>query len=202
MKRNRLKKLIIALTMASLVGKALPSTAAPALQGATICANAFEDDNGNGIHDSDEGQLAGVTLVIASSEQVVMRAVSSGSGDPVCADELAPGRYQVVQIVPGNLEMTTAANAQLQVDDGEAYGVEFGSRNLPGDRGADPDSPNVPVAIPTPVGDESGAKEADTTSEASEGIDLLALSGLLVMSLGVVLLGVLIFLVLQRQSRS
>jgi cell division septation protein DedD len=172
-------------------------TPSPTPTGATLCVNAFADGNANGQKDDTEGYMAGVTFTVASSGQVVGQLISTGSADPVCLEALPAGSYQIAQIVPARLEMTTAANTTLDVTEGNTFGVEFGSRlrtddSSDGQAIADNPEPTPAEAVPTtaPAAEESGG-----------GLSLLAISGLVVMLLAVVMLGVLIFLVLRQQSK-
>ncbi len=96
--------------------------------GGSVCLNAFADTNGNGVHDADEGYMAGVTFSVANAERVVGQGVSAGAEQPVCFDGLNAGEYQATQILPPRLEMTTAAQAMITVNDGGVVGIEFGSR--------------------------------------------------------------------------
>lgn len=173
-------------------------TPTPTPTGATICVNAFADDNANGAHDSNEGYMAGVTFTIASNGQVVTQVISPGSEEAVCVDGVMPGSYQIAQIVPGRLEMTTSANAALEVEQGKTYGVEFGSRLRPAD--AEPTAAGTAVAS-NPEAATPGEATAGAEAEDTGGLSFLAISGLIVMLLAVVLLGVLIFMVLRQQSR-
>lgn len=170
--------------------------------GATICMNAFADENGNGAHDSSEGYMAGVTFTVASSERAVGQALSLGNATPVCFDGLEAGSYQVAQVLPALLETTTLPNTMLEINEGRTYGVEFGSRIhqpvidaevVPPDTGED--------SAAEPTIDPGTTDQPDDTKPEEEGTDLLALSGLAVMFLGIVLLGALIFVMLRQQSR-
>lgn len=165
--------------------------------GGTICVNAFADDNANGARDDNEGFMGGVTFTIASSTQLVAQAVSNGSPEPVCFEALEAGTYTITQIVPGALEMTTAASATLDLSVGQVIGVEFGSR--------------VRTNVPTPVATEVAAapdgsstpppEVNEATSDSSgSGVSWLAVGGLLLLVTAVVLLGVLVFLVLRGQK--
>ncbi len=168
-------------------------TASPTPTGATICVNAFADENGNGAHDDSEGYMAGVTFTVASSSTIAGQAVSPGRAEPVCFPGLTAGSYQIAQIVSGRLEMTTAANAMLEIEEGKTYGVEFGSRvrtenaSAP-DAIADANTP--PTAAPA-----TAQSPADDNSNSP---NLLAVSGIGALVLGVILLGVLIFALLRR----
>lgn len=164
--------------------------------GGTICVNAFLDENGNGLHEANEGYVSGVALTIAQGDVLVGRVASSGTDEPICFGGLTPGAYQVAQTVPALLEMTTQANATIQVAEGQTVGLEFGSRLRPAD--------NEVVATAT----AEGVSEADATATAAAtgngtsndggGLTPLAIAGLAAIALGVVLLGVLVFYIVRR----
>ncbi len=170
-------------------------------KGAIICVNAFADENANGVHDPAEGYMGGVTLTVANSVMVAGQAVSPGTETPICFDGLEPGVYQIAQILPNRLEMTTAANTMIEVVEGKTYGVEFGSRIRQADESIESSPTSDLIANMTPV--VTPDEEANQTMTASEegGSNIMALSGLAVMILAVLLLGVLIFLVLRQQTR-
>lgn len=176
-----------------------PSPVPTTPPGGSVCVNAFADDNANGLHDDDEGYMGNVTFSLASDDQVVGQAVSPGSDSPVCFDGLEPGTYEVAQIVPNRLEMTTAATASITVEEGSSVGVEFGSR-IRVDATADAESSggDAVAGNVTPAGEEG--VDVEEPAAANGGSNLATLSGLVVLILAVVLLGVLIFLVLRRTA--
>jgi hypothetical protein len=168
----------------------VPPTSTPVPpQGGIVCSNAFADTNGNGMRDSDEGYMAGVTFTLGQGNQVVAQAVSTGTGNPVCFEELPAGTYQVAQVLPNNLEMTTAPNATLEVVEGSTVSLEFGSRV----KSQEPDE--VAALLTATV--ESGA----ATDEASGGsrISILTISGLCAILLAIGLLGALVFILIRQQ---
>ena len=165
--------------------------------GATLCLNAFADDNGNGRHDSNEGFMGNVAFRVASGSQVVGQTVSNGTDEAVCFEGLEPGAYQVEQIVPGRLEMTTAANASVTLEEGQTAGVQFGSRIRLEDEEADAVADATAVS---PTEDaEDGTETAVTTPEETEG-GLASFSGLVLLIIAVILLGGLLFMVLRRTA--
>ena len=170
--------------------EALPESSP--VSGGTICVNAFHDENGNGLQDSNEGYMAGVTIIVAGESAVVGQAISTGTESPTCFQGLAGGPYQVAQQVPGRLQMTTAANAVVNATDGRTVAVVFGSklRQDEGFPGAGSDSEAQPTA-------GSPSSETEDGSSAT-GFDPLALSGLAVILIGLLLLGVLMFFFLRR----
>jgi hypothetical protein len=162
--------------------------------------NAFVDDNANGQRDGNEGYMAGVTISVADSTQVIHQAISAGSADAICFEGLSSGTYQIAQTVPGRLEMTTSANAALAVEAGKTYGVEFGSRVRPADSAA----PTSAIAANNPPPQVTAVSVTNNTTTngavAGDGPDALAIAGLGILGLAVVMLGVLIFVVLRRQA--
>lgn len=169
--------------------------------GATVCVNAFADDNANGQFDANEGYMGSVAFRVASATQVIGQAVSTGTNEAVCFEGLEPGSYQIEQVVPGPLEMTTAANTSVTVAEGQTAGVQFGSRLRLSNESdaAEPDSvadAGSATAEPTAAGDE--APEADEIPEEESG--LASYSGLILLVVAVILLGGLLFVVLRRTA--
>lgn len=167
--------------------------------GATVCVNAFADDNANGQFDANEGYMGSVAFRVTSGTQVIGQAVSNGTNEAVCFEGLEPGVYQIEQIVPGPLEMTTAANTTVAVDEGQTAGVQFGSRlRLESDASA-PDSvadADSATVEPTAAGEEI----SETVETPDGGPGLASYSGLILLVIAVVLLGGLLFVVLRRTA--
>lgn len=167
--------------------------------GATVCVNAFADDNGNGQFDNNEGYMGSVAFRVASGSQVIGQAVSTGTNEPVCFEGLEPGAYQIEQVVPNPLEMTTAANTSVTVAEGQTAGVQFGSRLRVEGNTSEPDSvadAGSATVEPTAVGDE--LPETVETPEEESG--LASYSGLILLVVAVILLGGLLFVVLRRTA--
>ena len=164
--------------------------------GATICINAFADDNANGQFDTNEGFMGSVAFRLANSAQVIGQAISSGTNEPVCFEGLAAGEYQIEQVVPGPLEMTTAANTTVTVAEGQTAGVQFGSRlrlETDADSVADAGAPTVEPTTATDAVPE-------TVETPEEGAGLGSYSGLILLVAAVLLLGGLLFAVLRRSA--
>ena len=173
-------------------------TPSPTPTGGRVCVNAFTDENANGTHDAAEGYMAGVTFTVANAEQRIGEAVSAGNDTPFCFEGVPAGSYQVTQIVPGALEMTTAASASIVVEEGKTVGLEFGSRLQARTAVTSPTASGEAVAsadaVPTV---ETAASTPDTTAE-SGGSSWTSYLGLIVMIAAVLLLGVLLFVALRR----
>lgn len=168
-------------------------TPTPTPEGATICVNAFNDENGNGVQDPNEGWMAGVTFVVANPTAVVGQAISTGTEAPVCIEGLPPDQYQVRQVLPARLETTTIDYADLQVQPPQTYGVAFGSRirqDAP---------PTQEVAVVPPTADASEAAPTPAPSApVRAGLSTLAVVGIGMLVLAVVLLGGILFVLLRR----
>lgn len=168
-------------------------TPSPTPGGSTICLNAFLDENGNGIHDPNEGFVTGVTLTVAQNNAIMGQGVSTGTSTPVCFSGLPGGTYQVAQNVPPTLEMTTQANATIQVGEGQTVGLEFGSRLRTATTPSAPPVPTEPVIAATATSLPDGNEAVD-----EGGIDWLVVIGLTAIAIGLILLGLLIYILLRR----
>ena len=169
---------------------------------ATICLNAFNDENGNGVHDADEDYMAGITFTVSRDGELIDTAISAGRAEPICFEGLVPGVYEVAQQIPPRLELTTADTAVIEVNAGQTLGLVFGSRLRPQPTPAtDPAGADTLVETDPPldVAPEPVAETAEPTPDTAPR-SLAALSGLIVLFLGIVLLGVLLFIFLRRQT--
>ena len=110
----------------------VPPTAEPST-GGTICVNAFDDVNSNGVRDGNEGFMPGVTIIVAGANGEAVRVISEGTAASRCFTAIEPGLYQVAQQVPAQLQMTTAANTTVEVVVGNTTAVTFGSRSRSGE---------------------------------------------------------------------
>lgn len=176
-------------------------TAAPP-DGGVVCLNAFSDVNGNGLHEADEGYMAGVTFTIAQNNQVLTQGVSQGSAAPLCFERIPEGSYQIAQVLPRTLDMTTAASITIDVAVGETVGLEFGSRVKPAEQATQEVSANPtgdPLATPLATA-EGGVTVVESGDDDGGGLDLLALSGLGILGVAVLLLGVLIVVLLRQRA--
>jgi hypothetical protein len=166
-------------------------------KGGKVCLNAFADENGNGFHDTTEGYMGRVTLTLAQNNVILGTALSGGTADPVCFEDIPAGEYEVAQIIPAGLETTTAPSTNVTVQEGSTVGVEFGSRIQ---ATVQPPAPATEVAANQPTPDTSTG-DTNSSDADDDGPGALAFVGLAVIGLAVVLLGGLIFLVLRQQSR-
>jgi hypothetical protein len=170
-------------------------TPPPAPAGGTICVNAFADENGNGLHEANEGYMAGVTFTVATADAIVGQAISTGTADPICFSDLPPGQYQVAQQIPGRLELTTAANATIAVTEGQTVGLEFGSRLRPlSVAGGEAPAPDPAEGVDAPPTSAVAAPEPAPAPRAG----IAAVVGLVVIGLAAVLLAGLLFMLLRR----
>jgi hypothetical protein len=165
--------------------------------GGTICINAFADTNADGQRGDEEGFMAGVTFTIAQNDTVVSQGVSTGTDNPLCFESLDSGSYQIAQVLPRNLETTTAPSTTIDVEEGSSISLEFGSRFETAEEVA-------VVASPTTTGGAAPAGEGDSESGEDadgSGLNPLALSGLCAILVAIGLLGGLV-VILVRQQRT
>jgi hypothetical protein len=164
--------------------------------GGEICANAFADANQNGIHDLDEGWMAGVTLSLIQDEGVIETGVSTGTEIAVCFINLS-GIYTVAQTVPRTLELTNApVSNPIEAIDGSSHYVPFGSWFS-----SDIDEEIIVEVTAEDGGEEQGSSDKEDSSSAEDdGLNPLAIVGLGAIILAIVLLAVLIVVLLRQQK--
>jgi hypothetical protein len=180
--------------------------------GGTICVNAFSDGDANGQRSEEEGFMAGVTFTIAKDNEIVTQGVSTGTDNALCFEELDAGSYQVAQILPRNLETTTAPNTTIDVQEGSSISLEFGSRFETGDEVAetntgDGDSTTTGTgdSTTTGTGDSTTTGEngidsvtTDNNAAADSGISPLVIAGLIAIALIIIVLIVVIIILISR----
>jgi hypothetical protein len=168
--------------------------------GGTICVNAFADSDADGERSPEEGFMAGVTFTIVQGEQVVTQGVSTGTDNPLCFEELEGGSYRVAQILPRNLETTTAPDTTIEVEEGSSISLEFGSRfeTTESEEVAGVPSPTSEGGTADPAGESGSDSEAEDGASDGSGINLLAVAGLGAILVAIGLLGALIFFLVRR----
>lgn len=169
-------------------------TPVPTPEGSSICANAFNDINGNGVQDADEGYMAGVTFVLSNPGATVAQAISTGAEAPVCFQALPANSYQVRSVLPARLEPTTVEFADLIVTEpGQTFGVLFGSRIIVETGDSEATATVAPTIIATP---------ADGTATESGGVssNTVVIFGVVMLVVAVALLGGILYILLRRPS--
>lgn len=164
---------------------------APPPSGGTICLNAFNDLDANGLRAESDGYMAGVTFTLSQGNSVVGQTVSRGVAEPVCFENIEAGSYQIAQILPASLEPTTATNFTLDLISGQAVSLEFGSRIRTVVNATEVAAANTPAVQPE-------ATSPSPTTGASGGFSIATISGLVLIVVAILLLGGLI-LFLSRQ---
>jgi hypothetical protein len=165
------------------------------------------------VRDADEGYMAGIRFTIARGSAVVAEGVATGSQSAVCTSGLEPGSYQVAQILPDALEMTTAGNTLIDVAQGQEIGLEFGSRIRQVQPEAEAPAATVAVAqvesgdastngADAPVVDASDTVASvnnGTSAGSGDGLGLIEMVIIAVMVIAVILLGAVVYLLLRQQ---
>jgi hypothetical protein len=163
-------------------------TATPTPAVGSVCVVAYDDANRNGTQDGIEGTISGVTITLFDGQQIVGTQVSNALAGQVCFDDLGPGAYQVFQTVPSNRELTTADNVPIELQGGQTVKVLFGSV-----AGVTPVEPTAIAAVPTTAPQPTAGpvqQEPEQPDRQGIGDTLLAVSGIIVLLVAAVLIGV------------
>lgn len=137
-----------------------------------ICIGMFEDDNQNGVLDTNEGYLAEGMIVLNDSEGSQAESyLTDGESEPFCIEELASGRYTLNGTAPEDYGLTTSPILRVNLEDGETVTVLFGAR-----QGLEV------LAIPT-VDIQPTTTPPETGATSDDQSDLTEFSGLIVFGL-------------------
>ena len=166
---------------ATLPAASQPTQVAASAGTSEICVLLYDDTNGNGVLDPNEGAIAGGQLTILDANTgapVQAYTMAAGDANGHCFKDLPVGAYTVAATAPDGYNATTAGTASQEAKAGEHYKMNFGAQ--PGSNAS-----------------SSGAKSNVVTSMFGAGKS--ALFG----ALGVVLLllaaGVAGFLIIRRR---
>jgi hypothetical protein len=163
-------------------------TATPTPAVGSVCVVAYDDANLNGMQDGVEGTISGVTITLFDGQQIIGTQVSNALAGQVCFDDLGPGAYQVFQSVPSSRQLTTADNVPVELQGGQTVKVLFGSVAA-----VSPPEPTAIAAVPTAAPQPTATPaEQETDQPAQQGIGdtLLAVSGIIVLLVAAVLIGI------------
>lgn len=154
----------------------------------SICVTTFDDGNRNGIQDGIEGMISGVTITLFDGQEILGTQVSNALEGQICFNDLRPGPFQVFQTLPPSRQMTTVDNVSVDLQSGQMMVVLFGSvaAALPTELAAAPEAA-TPTIAPEPAQPDTSSDEPADSSLAET---LLAVSGIVVLLVAAVLIGV------------
>jgi hypothetical protein len=96
-------------------------------RGASICLEAYDDANKNGINDMGEALRPAVAFTISDGQSVVSNYVTDGDSEPFCIKGLPEGSYRVTRSGRPEEIMTTPGDRAVSVADASTLHLSFGS---------------------------------------------------------------------------
>jgi LysM repeat protein len=96
----------------------------------TVCALLWNDTNGNGVRDPNEGLLPGgqLTVVEIATGRPVQAYTTDGVSEPHCFNDIPAGQYTVSSAAPAGYNATRAPSTPLEVLPGSTSTLEFGAQ--------------------------------------------------------------------------
>ena len=96
----------------------------------TVCALLWNDTNGNGVRDPNEGLLAGgqVSVVEIATGRPVQVYTTDGINEPHCFNDLPVGQYTISSAAPAGYNPTRGTSFPLEVKAGSTSALEFGAQ--------------------------------------------------------------------------
>jgi LysM repeat protein len=96
----------------------------------TVCVLLWNDANGNGVRDAQEGYLPGgqLTVVDIATGAPVDSYTTDGVNEPHCFEDLPVGQYTISSAAPAGYNPTTNTSTPLEVTEGSTSALEFGAQ--------------------------------------------------------------------------
>ena len=116
-----------------------------------IAGMAWQDLNGNGLHEAEEPPLPGVLLTVYNQGGQALLTTTTGGDGSYRFATLATGLYQLVATAPAGFRWTTPASHNVFISAGWVLTLDFGAQFVP--------TP-TPTATPVPKLDIAGATRA------------------------------------------
>lgn len=103
----------------------------PVLDFGRIYGRVFLDENLNGIYDSGEGLLSGITVNLYDREGNLLMSTTTGPDGSYSFDNLEPGVYTISVDLPLEYELTTDGERTIELIENMEAGVDFGFTPAP-----------------------------------------------------------------------
>ncbi len=154
-----------------------------------ICVITFDDANANGVPDAGEGPLAGVNVNLSTGGAIIATHITTGDAAPYCFEDLLRGEYTVI--------FTDAPTHRFTTPRQGTFALDFGQRLTIDPVGA------VPVPLARMREDLLAQRAEDSTSEPLDSATrlLLATVGSVMVMLGMITLGGVVWMLLNRKPR-
>lgn len=92
-----------------------------------VCLSAFQDSNGNGLHDSSEWLQPGVAFIVYTADLVIGNYITDGVSEPHCL-QVEPGNYQITRSRAANETLTSSGNQAILLNPGDVMYLTFGGQ--------------------------------------------------------------------------
>jgi len=97
-----------------------------------ICISAFSDTNGNGVQDTGESLLSGVSVSLATGGAIIATHITDAANTQYCFENLLRGEYVVTFTDAQTYEPTTPREGTFLLDSGQRLTVDpFGAIPVP-----------------------------------------------------------------------
>ena len=116
----------------------------------TLCLLAFDDANGNGVYEPNEGLKTAVAFTIFNDNAVVGNLITDGQTPAHCLD-LEPGTYQVTRSARPDETLTSEGNGIVVLGRGDVVQLAFGSITATPEAGVQPITSSTVTAVPTTI---------------------------------------------------
>jgi hypothetical protein len=169
-------------------------TAAEAAAGG-VCVTVYDDVSGDGVRDNNEGLLADAAVTLSRASDTLSTYITDGATDPYCFEVTEPDTYQVQIYPPADYVVTGESSWAVAVTEGASFPVSFGLQSGSDAAAVADSAAGESAEITETTADTSEAAAETETTDATETA-AAAGSGFQMPSLGVIVLGVAVLLVI------
>ncbi len=144
------------------------------VQGGTVSGIVFDDLNGNGIQDTGEPGISGVTVKLLNSEGVVSKTDATNNDGSYRFTSVSAGIYTVEETDPAGYASTTGNRVTVSVSSNGSASANFGDQNqgtvsgtvfldVNGSGIQDPNEPGISGVTMKLMNSEGGVSQTDIT---------------------------------------
>jgi hypothetical protein len=157
----------------------------------------YEDASGDGVRDNDEGLVANAAVTLSRAGNTISTYITDGTTEPYCFEVTEADTYQVQIYPPADYVSTGEASWAVAVTEGASFPVSFGLQQGSGEAAvADTADTTAAEAAGETAETSADTAAADTAAEETTDATVSGDSGFQMPSLGIIVLGVAVFLVL------
>ena len=144
-----------------------------------LCLIAFDDANGNGVYEPNEGLKTSVAFTIFNDNAVVGNLITDGQTATHCLD-LEPGTYQVTRSARPDETLTSEGNGIVVLGRGDVVQLAFGSITATPQAGVQPITSSTATAVPATITAHSTPQPTTAATSTNPSLNPVLIGGIVI----------------------